>query len=79
MRHARRLHLRFGRDYCWADEFANAVERLHALPALSVTTPPQDHVILIVPAPHHNAVAHPPSMTDILAEPSPRKVSHRGR
>lgn len=32
VRHARRLHLRFGRDYRWAAEFAAALERLHALP-----------------------------------------------
>ena len=33
IRHARQLYLRFGRDYRWADEFAGALERLHALPA----------------------------------------------
>lgn len=33
VRHARRLHLRFAHDYRWVEEFAAAVERLHALPA----------------------------------------------
>lgn len=31
--HARRIYLRFGRDYRWVNDFATAVERLHALPA----------------------------------------------
>ena len=33
VRHARRIYLRFGRDYRWVEEFAAALERLHALPA----------------------------------------------
>ncbi len=33
VRHGRRLHLRFGRDYRWTHEFAAAVDRLHTLPA----------------------------------------------
>jgi hypothetical protein len=33
VRHGRRLHLRFGRAYRHADAFAEALKRLHALPA----------------------------------------------
>jgi hypothetical protein len=41
--------------------------------------PTQDHVILTVPAPDHNAVHHTPSMTPTPAEPSPHQVSQPGR
>lgn len=33
IRHGRRVYLRFDRHYQWADDFAAALDRLHALPA----------------------------------------------